>query len=411
VFTKRPGAKSANLRNYASDNTRVLFLSTMDSSPWGGSEELWSRTALEFAAQGIPVSANVHRWVPPHPRMLELIERGIEVRFRPIPYPLWKRAWLAFAAPQKTPLLAEVQRHIDILKPQLAVISEGTGPFSPVELLDLCIRSQLSFVWIQHVNMGWSWVTDEMAERYRTILAAAQRCYFVSKVNQRLTEKQIGCDLRNAEVVWNPVNVDFNAAPAWPRSVPKGELRFACVARLEPSHKGQDILLEALAGPLWAARPWRLSLYGEGRMRDTLERLVRRLGLSDRVNFAGHVSSVEQIWASNHVLVMPSRFEGLPIAMIEAMLCGRPVIATNVAGHSEVIEDGVTGFLADAPTVSSMANALERFWARRDDARDIGAAAARKIRELVPADPARIFAEKIKSLAADAARVSVRGPS
>jgi glycosyltransferase involved in cell wall biosynthesis len=110
-------------------------------------------------------------------------------------------------------------------------------------------------------------------------------------------------------------------------------------------------------------------------------------------------------------LITPSRFEGLPLAMIEAMLCGRPVIATDVAGHSEVIEDGVTGFLADAPTVGSMVNALERFWARRDDVRSIGAAAARKIRQLVPPDPVRIFAEKIKSLAADAASVSARGPS
>jgi glycosyltransferase involved in cell wall biosynthesis len=388
--------------------TRILFISTMVGESWGGSEELWSRTALELVAEGVRVSANVHKWSPPHSRTVELVDRGVEVRFRPIPYPVWKRAWLAFAAPRKTPLMAELQRHIDAIKPGLVVISEGTGAFSPIELLDLCISRQLTFVWIQHVNADWFWVPDDLAERYRTTLAAAQRCYFVSKANQRLTEKQIGCDLPNAEVVWNPVNVNFNAAPAWPQLGPEGELRFACVGRLEPRGKGQDILFEALAGPLWAARPWRLSLYGAGPMRHTLERLVRRLGLSDRVFFAGHISNVEEIWASNHVLMMPSRFEGLPLAMIEAMLCGRPVIATDVAGHSEVIEDGVTGFLADAPTVGSMATALERFWARRDDARNIGAAAARKIRELVPADPARIFAEKIKSLAADAAGVSAR---
>lgn len=58
---------------------------------------------------------------------------------------------------------------------------------------------------------------------------------------------------------------------------------------------------------------------------------------------------------------MPSRFEGLPLAMVEAMLCARPVVATDVAGHAEIIEDGVTGFLADAPTAGSMAAALERF--------------------------------------------------
>ena len=391
-----------------SSKNKILFISTQSSNPWGGSEELWSRTALEFAAQGTAVSANVHRWAPPHPRMVELIDGGVEMRFRPIPYPLWKRGWFVFAAPGQTPLVTEVQRHIDAIKPQLTVISEGTGPFSPVELLELFIRRELSFAWIQHVNMDWFWVSDELAERYRKTLAAAQRCFFVSKANQRLTEKQIGCDLPNAEVVWNPVNVDFNAAPAWPPLGPEDEIRFASVARLDPNGKGQDILFEALAGPLWAVRPWRLSLYGEGQSRDTLERLVRRLGLADRVSFAGHVANVEEIWASNHVLVMPSRFEGLPLAVIEAMLCGRPVIATDVAGHSEVIEDGVTGFLADAPTVSSMTNALERFWARRDEAADIGAAAARKIRELVPSDPVRIFTENIRTLAANASRISGR---
>jgi glycosyltransferase involved in cell wall biosynthesis len=133
-------------------------------------------------------------------------------------------------------------------------------------------------------------------------------------------------------------------------------------------------------------------------MRNGLERLAQRLGLADRVVFAGY-RAVDEIWASNHVLVMPSRFEGLPLAMVEAMLCGRPVVATDVAGHSEIMEDGVTGFLADAPTPSSMANALERFWARRAEAEEIGIAAAKRIRQLVPSDPVRIFSDKIKEIA------------
>jgi len=116
------------------------------------------------------------------------------------------------------------------------------------------------------------------------------------------------------------------------------------------------------------------------------------------------VMEVEKIWSLNHVLVMPSRFEGLPLAIIEAMLCGRPVIATDVAGHAEVIENGVTGFLADAPTVESFGNALERFWSMREDAREIGAAGAARIRQLVPPDPARVFADKLKELLAKKAR-------
>jgi len=152
-----------------------------------------------------------------------------------------------------------------------------------------------------------------------------------------------------------------------------------------------------LAGPAWTTRNWRLHLYGDGENRGGLERLAQRLGLADRIVFEGHVSDVEKIWSLNHVLVMPSRIEGLPLAVVEAMLCGRPVVATDVAG-AEVIEDGVTGFLAEAPAVACMGNALERFWARKENAMEIGAIAAKRIRRLVPPDPAQVFANKIRGL-------------
>jgi glycosyltransferase involved in cell wall biosynthesis len=84
--------------------------------------------------------------------------------------------------------------------------------------------------------------------------------------------------------------------------------------------------------------------------------------------------------------------------MMEAMLCARPVIATDIAGHREVIEDGVTGFLADAPAASSISAALERFWERRGDAEAIGNAGARRIRQLLPPDPIRVFSEKLRTI-------------
>jgi glycosyltransferase involved in cell wall biosynthesis len=366
----------------------------MNGAAWGGSEELWSQTAIELKAQGFLVHASIGRRLPVHSRIENMIEAGVEMWFRPEPYPVWKQARRALTG--KTPVTLEAQRLFTARRPSFVIISEGSG-LPSIDLLELCVKKQLPFVLIQHANVEWLWATDDMAKRYRITLAAAQKCYFVSKSNQQLTEKQIGCELPNAEVIRNPFAVDFNASPAWPRLGPQDELRFACVARLDPTAKGQDILLEALAKPSWAARAWRLSLYGDGPMRDSLERLSRRLGLSDRVSFAG-LMPVEEIWASNHVLVMPSRYEGLPLAMVEAMLCGRPVIATDVAGHSEVIEDGVTGFLADAPTTPRMVEALERFWTRRDDAQMMGKAGSKRIRQLVPPDPVHIFVEKLREI-------------
>jgi glycosyltransferase involved in cell wall biosynthesis len=368
----------------------------MAGDPWAGCEELWSRTALELMKEGFAISASIAAWSPLDPRAASLLERGIDVWFRPRVPPLSQRAWRGLMGPESSYEKLELQRLLRAKSPDLIVLSEG-GSFAPIDVLELCVAKKLPFATILHAGSEYWWPTDDVAERYRRAYSAARRCYFVSKANLRLVEKQIGGELANAEVVWNPFNVSLHFAPAWPKSGAEGEFRFACVGRLDPVPKGQDILFEALSGPAWAVRRWKLTLYGEGSKRNSLERLAQRLGLADRIEFAG-VVSVAEIWQHNHVLVMPSRFEGLPLAVVEAMLCGRPVVATDVAGHAEVIKEGVTGFLADAPTPASIAAALERFWERRAEAEAIGKAASQRIRQLVPPDPVRLFSIKIKEI-------------
>ena len=375
---------------------RILFVSSVNNTPWGAAEELWSRAAFDLGAQGFAIFASYAAHSPPDPRILDVAEHGVEVWFRPRQYPLRKRAWRALTAPQRSPTTLEVERLVAERSPELVVISDG-APFPPLDLLEMCVTKRLPFIIIVHCNQYFWWPADDLAERYRTALAAALRCYFVSDANRRIAEKQIGCELSNSELVRNPFNVDFNASPPWPPLGRDSELRFACVARLDAPGKGQDILFEVLAGPEWATRNWRLHLYGNGENRDGLERWAQRLGLADRVVFEGYVADVEKIWSLNHVLVMPSRIEGLPLAVIEAMLCGRPVVATEVAG-AEVVEDGVTGFLAEAPSVGCVGNALERFWARRHEVREIGTTAAQRIRQVIPPDPAQVFADKIREL-------------
>jgi glycosyltransferase involved in cell wall biosynthesis len=266
----------------------------------------------------------------------------------------------------------------------------------PLNVLRYCAAEKLPFVTIGHMSSEYFGSDDGDAAQYRSLLPRAQRCYFVSLANLRIFEKQIGCLLPNAEVIRNPFKVAYDTCPLWP-SLGEGEaLRIAHVGRLHMPSKGQDLLVEALAGQAWRSRNWRLTLYGDGPMRDILERLIERAGLSDKIHFGGFVESVEQIWAENHLLVMPSRYEGLPLAIVEAMLCSRPVLATDVAGHTEVIEDGVTGFVAAYPTARSLAEALERVWENRHALETIGARAGVAIRARVPRDPLKAFAEKLK---------------
>ena len=367
----------------------------MIGDPWGGSEELWSQTALRLSEQGVSVAASVHGWPKLHSRILNLSQAGIIVRPRP-PNPslaTYVRRYIS----GKSTIVLDLEKTFGGSSPHLVVMSAGVT-FPPIELLEMCVAKGWPFATVGHMNSDYFWFPDALAARYRRTLPLARRCFFVSEANRALAEMQLGYPFDNSEVVQNPITIDVKTSIAWPATAVDRGLRLACVGRLVPNSKGQDILLQVLAKSQWAERDWRLNLYGEGPHREVLERLVRRLNLSDRVALMGHVPAM-QIWRENHVLVLPSRYEGLPLTIVEAMLCGRPVVATDVAGHSEVINDGVTGFLAEAATVKSLERSLERMWEHRENLQNIGKAAEASIRKHLLKDPVGIFAEKIKGLA------------
>lgn len=363
----------------------------MDGVPWGGSEELWTRTATLLAEQQVPVAASVHGWHRLDQRTIELSRVGIDLRPRPTSPSILTSARRYLSG---KPIIAiDIDRAFGTSSPRLVVISNG-ATFPPIDLAEMCVAKGWPFATVAHTNVGSYWPPDVLAARFRKVLPLARRCFFVSKANQILAEKQLGYDFENAEIVYNPLLVEVASSLPWPVSEEK--LCMASVGRLSPE-KGQDVLLEVLAQPHWRNRSLQLTLYGDGPCRDQLGRLVAKFRLQDRVSFAGHVA-VDQIWRKNHVLVMPSRHEGMPLTVVEAMWCGRPVVATNVGGNSEVIEDGTTGFLAEAAVPECFAAALEAMWAQRVRLQEIGQAAATRIRAYLPNDPVGSFARKLMEL-------------
>ena len=151
----------------------------------------------------------------------------------------------------------------------------------------------------------------------------------------------------------------------------------------------------------WRDRPVSITFYGDGLRRESLERMARNLGLAN-VTFAGLVRDVPAIWSRHHGLILPSRCEGLPIVLVEAMLSGRVPIVTDVGGSAEVVDDGVTGYLAVAPTEDALDAAMERAWNERHKWRQIGAAASERIRTLIPREPERCFAKRLVELVSSA---------
>jgi colanic acid/amylovoran biosynthesis glycosyltransferase len=135
--------------------------------------------------------------------------------------------------------------------------------------------------------------------------------------------------------------------------------KIFCAARLAPE-KGIEFLVEALAVLIRRNYDVRLRIAGGGPSRLALENLAQKLGVMERVQFLGMLSEQDLTHelSSSDLFVLPSFAEGLPVSVMEAMALGVPVIATNVAGTSELVENGETGLLVRPTDSEALANAM-----------------------------------------------------
>lgn len=182
-------------------------------------------------------------------------------------------------------------------------------------------------------------------------------CEFTRSQLYRWSDYHDWAKIHVVRVGVSPMFLDHGPAPvpAAPRLVSIGRI---------VEQKGQAILIQAAARLRDRGLDFELVLVGDGPMRQEIEDLIDRFSLRDRVRITGYLSNqgvLDELLASR-ALVLPSFAEGLPGVFFEAMALGRPVITTYIAGHPELIEQGVNGWLVPAgavdPLVDAMAEAL-----------------------------------------------------
>jgi GalNAc-alpha-(1->4)-GalNAc-alpha-(1->3)-diNAcBac-PP-undecaprenol alpha-1,4-N-acetyl-D-galactosaminyltransferase len=165
-----------------------------------------------------------------------------------------------------------------------------------------------------------------------------------------------------------------------PRPQCDREPMIIAVGRLS-TEKGFDLLLKAFARIAPNFPSWRLCIIGEGAERQALTRLRDGLNLSGRVEFVGEVQQVELWMARAGLLVHPSRREGFPNAVLEAMGMGLAVVCANCrAGPSELIEDGINGRLVPVDDVDALVRAMSELMIAPQLRERIGCE-ARKVRD------------------------------
>jgi glycosyltransferase involved in cell wall biosynthesis len=147
---------------------------------------------------------------------------------------------------------------------------------------------------------------------------------------------------------------------------------LAC--RLAPE-KGVDLFLQMACGVLAELPNTRFVIAGDGPERAKLEVLIGKMGLGARVDLLGRCEDMPRFFASIDILVSPSRSEGLPMVLLEAMAARLPIVATAVGAVPSVVQDNLTGLLVPASDVSSLARGVIRLLSDRVLRREIGDAA------------------------------------
>jgi glycosyltransferase involved in cell wall biosynthesis len=283
---------------------------------------------------------------------------------------------------EKSELRRAFTRQLRADRPSLVVIAQGIN-FDGLHYAQESLAAGIPYVVICQKAVDFYWPQPDERPWMTRALTHAKKCFFVSQHNQRLTEEQFGIRLGNAQLIFNPVDRGGGPVP-YPGDC--SVYRLACVGRLFVLDKGQDILIRLLARPRWRERPVELTFVGAGADRDGLEAMARLLGI-DKVHFAGQRKDIREMWREFHALVLPSRGEGLPLVVLEAMAAGRVVITTTAGGSQEMIRDGETGFIGDAGT-DSFDQALERAWQRREEWEAMGLAACKDLSLRLPDTPA-----------------------
>ncbi|RZK12985.1 MAG: glycosyltransferase [Flavobacterium sp.] len=368
---------------------RIAFVSLMGGLPWGGSEALWHAVAIHALKQGDKVFVSVYDWGTLHHKVRELQGLGatIHTRKRYNPNAGFTERIGRFIKKRK-PSLDRNYQAITVFRPDVVFISQGDSFDLAIHhrsLYKLLQAHAIPYTLVCHNHVQYSWLPPaEIFPRAIDIFRDAKRVFFVSHRQWQLTERRLATKLSNATLTWNPLNLEL---PSVPLPWPAGEtVCFAMVANLIGA-KGHDTAFEVFSQEQWRSRQWRLNIYGTGEGLTYLQNLAGFYGIDDKIFFKGHTEDIQGVWMENHLLLIPSAGEGLPISLVETMACGRPAVVTDVGGNIELISEVESGFIAVSPTTQSFGCALEKAWQKKQHWQQIGVNAFLKMHSIYEKDP------------------------
>lgn len=342
-----------------------FFISLMNGAAWGGSEELWYRTALYLAQKKITVACAVYEWKEKEERLMTLEQLGCKV------YRLPNKKNLAGGMLQKLFYKQKVKhqlkkliRSLPVNDYETVIVNQGGFEVYTTPWKDFYTKLPRYVLLFHNYNEQQLFSASQKKIMKAWINRAATSLFAAQKAKEVL-QKQLNFPIQKAAVFINPISfpVPDESAPYPP--LKNGNYVFSVFAALDIHRKAQDKLITVLSAKKWQERNWKLHLFGEGRDKVLLQQLVIQNDLQDKVELKGHTADVSLHMRESHLVLQATNIDAMPLSVMEAMAVGRPLIGSDVGDMPLWVKENENGWLCKAD-INSLERCLETAWQNKN---------------------------------------------
>jgi glycosyltransferase involved in cell wall biosynthesis len=377
----------------------VLFISTMNGDPWGGSEEFWYRIAVWMAENGYRVECCFFEWpagvAGKQNKINRMKEAGCHVHLIPNPR-LAKNVFYKMATRKKG---FSMLKELCTKEWHIVCISQGgyeDVTHRPFRFLHKYLK-QFALVY-HNYNESHHLSGSRIGNLNTWVNKALLNMGDAGRIFEGV-KKITGIIVPRQYVLKNPLTISYqHQPPAWPVTDEKGRYVFAMLAQLDIARKAQDVLIKTLSTSKWKERNWILYLYGGGEDSGLLENLIRANGMNDQIKLMGHTTNVYEVLQKTHLLFQVTHIDAMPLSVTEAMNMARPCIVSRVGDMPLWVEHGKNGYIAASATEPEIDNVLEQAWQEKAGWEQMGLEGYRIFTEKYPQPYEKYYSDLLMNL-------------
>jgi glycosyltransferase involved in cell wall biosynthesis len=334
----------------------IFFLSLMNGGAWGGSEELWFRTAIWMSRRGYTIGIGCYDWTEKQDRLTALKDADCNIYLLPQKKGLFKKT-----------AIKKALHSIPFEEYELTVVNQGGWEEILHTPFHNLYKKLPAYVILNHnynENAVLSFQKQKLLQQW---IAGAQMNFGATQKIFEVIENKFNISIDKKLTLVNPVtftpDTEANAYPPFTNV----DCTWVMLAELDTARKAQDILIAALSSAKWKARSWQLHLYGKGKDKEKLEKLIIELGLEDKIFLKGFTTDIKQTLLNCHLLLQCTLIDAMPLSVVEAMATGRPCVVSKVGDMPAWVEDGVNGFICPIVTAEGIDEVMESCWQQKSN--------------------------------------------